>query len=166
MLQIKVIDDRLTEHRYGLGYATQGSAAFDLRACGRLVEGADGKLCHEPIEEAVDLYPGEEILLSAGLEMALPYGHAGMILPRSGLAIKEGIVLSNLVGLIDEDYRNIVGVALWNRKQPGSAGPVWIEPMMRIAQMMVTPVARPEMVLVETLEETQRYGGFGSTGVA
>jgi dUTP pyrophosphatase len=99
--------------------------------------------------------------------MALPANHAAMLLPRSGLGAKEGIVIGNLIGLIDEDYRGQVMAAVWNRNSPRSllAEPFLINPMDRIAQMVIVPVLRPTLQWVDTLPATQRgAGGFGSTG--
>lgn len=144
-VKIKLIDPRLK----GLEYATPGAAGVDLRAC---------------IEEKIILAPGRVELVPLGFSMALPPNLAAMLLPRSGTGHKSGIVLGNLVGLIDEDYRGQLFASVWNRNQGGT--PFVIEPMDRIAQMIIVPVVRAGFEVVEDLPETSRgAGGFGSTGI-
>jgi dUTP pyrophosphatase len=144
-VDIKVLDARMAD--FLPAYATPGSAGLDLRAC---------------LDEAVVLAPGQAHLIPTGLSMHLgDPGLAAMILPRSGLGHKHGIVLGNLVGLIDSDYQGPLMVSCWNR---GSA-PFTIEPMERIAQMVIVPVVQASFRRVESFDATERgEGGFGSTG--
>lgn len=144
-LSIRILDDRL--HATPPAYATPGSAGIDLRAC---------------IAETLCLAPGESRLVPAGIAIHLADpGLAAVILPRSGLGHRHGIVLGNLVGLIDSDYQGQIMVSLWNR----SAEPYRIEPMERIAQLVVIPVQQVQLEVVDGFEESTRgAGGFGSTG--
>lgn len=144
-LEVKILDARLRGNlpRYG----TAGAAGLDLRAC------LDGPLT---------LQPGDSQLVPSGIAIHLgDPGYAAIVLPRSGLGVKHGIVLGNLVGLIDSDYQGPVLVSVWNR---GKA-PFTIEPMDRIAQLVVVPVAQVEWNVVEEFAASKRgAGGFGSTG--
>ena len=144
-VEIKVLDERMAD--YLPAYATPGSAGLDLRAC---------------LDAALVLEPGQAQLIPTGLSMHLgDPGMAAMILPRSGLGHKHGIVLGNLVGLIDSDYQGPLMVSCWNR---GSAA-FTIEPMERIAQMVIVPVVQACFKRVESFEASARgEGGFGSTG--
>lgn len=162
-LKIKIADPRLLASGNQIGYASSGAAGIDLRACGY----RDIEERIKPITHDIKVYPGDEIFLSAGFSMALPDYAAALLIPRSGLGAKEGIVLGNLVGLVDSDYRNHVGLAIWYRKAHSNKGKSFlIEPMMRIAQMMIVPVYRPDFEIVPELPETARgLGGWGSTGV-
>lgn len=128
-------------------YATDGSAGVDLRAC---------------LESSLTLYPGETELLPTGLAVHIgDPGLAAMILPRSGLGHKHGIVLGNLVGLIDSDYQGQLMVSCWNRGQTVFT----VEPGERVAQMVLVPVVRADFVVVEDFEASVRgQGGFGSSG--
>ena len=128
-------------------YATPGSAGLDLRAC---------------IDEAMTLAPGQTLLVPTGMAIHLADpGLAAMILPRSGLGHKHGIVLGNLVGLIDSDYQGQLFVSMWNRGETGLA----IEPMARIAQLVVVPVLQVGFNVVDSFDASSRgAGGFGSTG--
>ncbi len=128
-------------------YATAGSAGLDLRAC---------------LSEKVVLQPGQTVLIPTGLSIHLAdANYAAMILPRSGLGHKHGIVLGNLVGLIDSDYQGELMVSTWNRCQTEFT----IEPFERIAQMVIVPVVQAKFNLVESFESSERgTGGFGSTG--
>jgi dUTP pyrophosphatase len=144
-LQIRILDARL--HDTPPAYATPGSAGIDLRAC---------------IPEALDLEPGASALVPAGfaIHLAQP-GLAALILPRSGLGHKHGIVLGNLVGLIDSDYQGPLMVSLWNR----SGTRYRIEPMERVAQLVIVPVHQVRLHTVDAFEQSARgAGGFGSTG--
>jgi len=128
-------------------YATAGAAGLDLRAC---------------IEKELRLEPGDSRLVSSGIaiHVADP-GYAAIILPRSGLGAKSGIVLGNLVGLIDSDYQGPLMVSVWNRGRE----PFTVQPMDRIAQLVVIPVVQVEFELVEDFAASARgAGGFGSTG--
>ena len=129
-------------------YATAGSAGLDLRAC---------------LSEKVVLQPGQTVLIPTGLAIHLAdANYAAMILPRSGLGHKHGIVLGNLVGLIDSDYQGELMVSTWNRGQAEFT----IEPFERIAQMVIVPVVQAKFNLVESFESSERgTGGFGSTGI-
>jgi dUTP pyrophosphatase len=128
-------------------YATPGSAGLDLRAC---------------LTEPLTLNPGETRLIPTGLAMHLADpGYAALLLPRSGLGHKHGVVLGNLVGLIDSDYQGELMVSVWNRGQEAFT----IEPFERIAQMVIVPVVQAKFRLVQEFEQSQRgSGGFGSTG--
>ena len=153
---------RVGEHDLPLpAYETDGAAALDLRAC------IDGQMVLEP---------GDCKLIPTGFAVALPPGTALMLLPRSGLGHKHGIVLGNLVGLIDQDYRGQLMVSVWHRgaevywhHEADRAEPahdaIIIHPGDRIAQALLVPILRPEIVEVDELDETARgAGGFGSTG--
>ena len=144
-VEVKIMNERLRE--FMPTYATAGSAGLDLRAM---------------LEEPMVLQPGETKLIKTGLAIHLKDpGYAAMILPRSGLGHKHGIVLGNLVGLIDSDYQGELMVSTWNR----SDTPFTIEPMERIAQLVVAPFLKAEFVEEEELSDTVRgAGGFGSTG--
>ncbi len=128
-------------------YATSGSAGLDLRAC---------------IEQPITLQPGETYLVPTGLAIHLADpNYAALILPRSGLGHKNGIVLGNLVGLIDSDYQGELKVSLWNRGQEEFV----IEPLARIAQMIIIPIMQANFTVVEEFAQSDRgEGGFGSTG--
>ncbi|MEO1767172.1 dUTP diphosphatase [Thiobacter aerophilum] len=128
-------------------YATPGSAGLDLRAA---------------IDAPLTLKPGDTELIPTGLAIHIgDPGYAGMILPRSGLGHKHGIVLGNLVGLIDSDYQGQLFVSCWNRGRE----PFELQPLERIAQLVIVPVARVSFNIVEAFEASHRgSGGFGSTG--
>jgi len=144
-LDVKVLDPRIREMLPQ--YATPGAAGLDLRAC---------------IDEALTLQPGESRLVPSGIAIHIgDPGHAAIVLPRSGLGAKNGIVLGNLVGLIDSDYQGQVFISLWNRGQAAFT----IQPLDRIAQLVVVPVAQVEFNVVEDFAASTRgAGGFGSTG--
>jgi dUTP pyrophosphatase len=144
-VKLKVLDERIRDSLPG--YATAGSAGFDLRAV---------------LDEPLQLEPGQTELISTGLSLYIENpGFAGLILPRSGLGHKHGIVLGNLVGLIDSDYQGPLMVSVWNRGNLGFT----INPMERLAQLVIVPVAQVQFDLVDSFEATQRaQGGFGSTG--
>ncbi len=146
-VQIKVLDPRLGTEIPLPEYATAGSAGMDLRAC---------------LDEAIVIAPGETSLIPTGFAMHMQEsGMAAVILPRSGLGHKHGIVLGNLVGLIDSDYQGQVYVSCWNR----SDRDFQIEPGARIAQMVFLPVLQADWELVEDFETSDRgAGGFGHTG--
>lgn len=148
-VQIKILDARLGENLSLPSYATPGSAGLDLRAC---------------LNEPLTLLPGQVELISSGLSVYIENSnYAAMILPRSGLGHKQGLVLGNLVGLIDSDYQGPLMVSMWNRSQQ----PHVIAPGDRIAQLIFVPVAQPQFEVVEEFLETERgVGGFGSSGVA
>ena len=123
--------------------------------------GAAGADLHAAIEEPWTLAPGERRLIPTGLILAIPDGYEGQVRPRSGLALKHGIGMVNAPGTIDSDYRGRVGVLLVNHGQE----PFVIEPLARIAQLVIAPVTRAEFTLTSELGETERGGGgFGSTG--
>ena len=144
-LDIKILDERLRTQMPA--YATSGSAGLDLRAC---------------IAEPITLEPGASSLIPSGLAIHLDDpGLAAFVIPRSGLGHKHGIVLGNLVGLIDSDYQGQVFVSCWNRGRE----PFVVKPLERIAQLVVVPVLQVELNVVESFEESARgAGGFGSTG--
>lgn len=144
-VDLKILDSRL--HACMPAYASQGSAGLDLRAC---------------IEHVMTLHPGETELIPTGMAIHIADpGYAAMILPRSGLGHKHGIVLGNLVGLIDSDYQGELMVSCWNRGRE----PFTIQPMERIAQMVIVPVVQARFERVDSFEASERgAGGFGSTG--
>lgn len=144
-LDVRILDERLRSQMPH--YATAGSAGLDLRAC---------------LDAPLTLAPGDAQLIPTGMAIHLGHpGYAAMILPRSGLGTKHGIVLGNLVGLIDSDYQGPLMVSCWNRGKAAFT----IEPMERIAQMVVVPVVQVELNVVEGFEASERgAGGFGSTG--
>jgi dUTP pyrophosphatase len=144
-LDIRILDPRLREHLPQ--YATSGAAGLDLRAC---------------IDYVLTIAPGETHLIPSGIAIHLDNPKlAAMVLPRSGLGHKYGIVLGNLVGLIDSDYQGQIFVSLWNR----SAKPFLLEPLERIAQLVVVPVVQVALNVVDEFSQSERGGGgFGSTG--
>jgi dUTP pyrophosphatase len=144
-LDVKILDPRMREQLPH--YATGGSAGLDLRAC---------------LDKPLTLAPGQTELIPTGIAIHLgDPGLAAVILPRSGLGHKHGIVLGNLVGLIDSDYQGQIFVSTWNR---GNAVFV-INPMERLAQLVVVPVVQMELNVVDDFETSPRgAGGFGSTG--
>ncbi|GAB6049269.1 dUTP diphosphatase [Hydrogenophilus islandicus] len=142
---IHFLDERIRAHPPH--YASEGAAGLDLRAA---------------IAQPITLAPGATELIPTGIAIHLADPTlAAMILPRSGLGHKSGLVLGNLVGLIDSDYQGEIMVSLWNR----GANPITIEPLMRIAQLVVVPVVQVAFEVVESFAPTTRgEGGFGSTG--
>jgi dUTP pyrophosphatase len=144
-LDVKVLDPRL--HDTPPAYATPGAAGLDLRAC---------------LDAPLTLQPGDSQLIPTGLAIHLgDPGYAALILPRSGLGHKHGIVLGNLVGLIDSDYQGQLMVSTWNRGRE----PFTVQPLERIAQLIVVPVAQVRLNVVEDFAASARgAGGFGSTG--
>lgn len=145
--QVRILDARIGDSIPFPEYATAGSAGLDLRAC---------------LDEPLTLHPGETRLLKTGLSIHIADASlAAMILPRSGLGHKHGIVLGNLVGLIDSDYQGELMVSCWNRGQSAFT----IQPGERIAQLVLVPVVQAEFEQVEQFEQSQRgEGGFGHTG--
>lgn len=146
-LQVKILDPRVGKEIPLPHYATDGSAGMDLRAC---------------LDEAVVLEPGQTELIPTGIAIYIEDpGLAATILPRSGLGHKHGIVLGNLVGLIDSDYQGQLFVSVWNRGNTTFT----IEPSERIAQLVLLPVVQADFDIVEDFTETDRgAGGFGSSG--
>ena len=146
-LQAKVLDARLGQEWPLPSYATEGSAGLDLRAM---------------LEAPLTLAPGQTELLSTGLAIHIADpGLAAMILPRSGMGHKHGIVLGNLVGLIDSDYQGQLMVSCWNRGNSAFT----INPGERIAQLVLVPVLQAQLQIVEEFDDSQRgAGGFGHTG--
>lgn len=144
-IDVKVLDPRLKAHLPT--YATPGSAGLDLRAC---------------IDHVLTVAPGEADLIATGIAIHLADpGLAAMVLPRSGLGHRHGIVLGNLVGLIDSDYQGQIFVSLWNR----SRAPFILNPLERIAQLVVVPVVQVAFNVVDDFAASDRgAGGFGSTG--
>ncbi|TXI93575.1 MAG: dUTP diphosphatase [Neisseriales bacterium] len=144
-VQIKIINEKMRDQLPA--YATTGSAGLDLRAC---------------IDEAIILKPGQTELVPTGLAIHIEDPTlCGMILPRSGLGHKHGIVLGNLVGLIDSDYQGQLFVSLWNRGNTEFT----LNPMERMAQLVIVPVVQVGFDIVDEFSETHRgESGFGSTG--
>ena len=144
-VELKILDARIKEAMPA--YATSGSAGLDLRAC---------------LAEAITIQPGETTLIPTGMAIHLADpGYAAMILPRSGLGHKHGIVLGNLVGLIDSDYQGQLFVSCWNRSQTAFV----MNPMERMAQLVIVPVVQADFKLVDEFDASERgEGGFGSTG--
>ena len=145
-LDVRILDDRLRSQMPA--YATPGSAGLDLRAC---------------LESPLTLSPNAWQLVPTGMAIHLAdAGYAALILPRSGLGHKHGIVLGNLVGLIDSDYQGQLMVSAWNR----SDIPFTIEPMERIAQLVIVPVVQAQFRVVTAFDQASERGagGYGSTG--
>jgi dUTP pyrophosphatase len=144
-LDIMILDERIREQMPA--YATAGAAGLDLRAC---------------IDAALELHPGQSELVPTGIAIHIgDPNYAAMILPRSGLGHRHGIVLGNLVGLIDSDYQGQIFVSLWNRGN----SPFTLTPLERIAQMVIVPVAQVKFNIVNDFASSARgTGGFGSTG--
>ncbi|MCM2567536.1 dUTP diphosphatase [Janthinobacterium sp. SUN176] len=144
-IDIKILDARMKEMLPA--YATQGSAGLDLRAC---------------IDEAITIEAGQTVLIPTGLAIHIgDPSYAAMILPRSGMGHKNGIVLGNLVGLIDSDYQGQLMVSTWNRGQSAFT----LNPMERLAQLIIVPVLQVGFNVVEEFGDSERgVGGFGSTG--
>ena len=147
LVDVRILDPRMADRLPA--YATAGSAGLDLRAC---------------LDAPLVLRPGEAQLVPTGLAIHIgDPGFAAMLLPRSGLGHKHGIVLGNLVGLIDSDYQGPLMVSVWNR----GSEPFTIEPFERVAQLVIVPVAQAEFRIVESFDASERGGGgFGSTGRA
>ena len=146
-LQVRILDARIGSDYPLPAYATAGSAGLDLRAC---------------LDAPLLLQPGETQLLNTGLSIHLSDpGLAAVILPRSGLGHKHGIVLGNLVGLIDSDYQGEIMVSTWNRGQQGFT----LNPLDRLAQLVIVPVVQVAFNVVDEFDlSTRGAGGFGSTG--
>ncbi|CAM5795898.1 dUTP diphosphatase [Rhizobacter sp. Root404] len=144
-VDVRVLDPRMADQLPA--YATSGSAGLDLRAC---------------VDSALPIEPGQTVLIPTGLSIHIgDPGLAAMILPRSGLGHKHGIVLGNLVGLIDSDYQGPLMVSCWNR---GSTTFI-VQPLDRIAQLVIVPVVQAKFRVVEAFDASGRgAGGFGSTG--
>ena len=144
-IDVRILDPRLNDQLPG--YATTGSAGLDLRAC---------------IEETLSVSPGQTELIPSGIAIHLADpGLAAIVLPRSGLGHKHGIVLGNLVGLIDSDYQGQIFVSIWNRGDKLFE----LKPLERIAQLVIVPVIQASFNIVDTFTESERgSGGFGSTG--
>ena len=146
-LKVRILDARIGREFPLPAYATEGSAGLDLRAC---------------LDQPLPLPPGRTELIPTGLAIHLDDpGLAALILPRSGLGHRHGIVLGNLVGLIDSDYQGQLMVSCWNRGQE----PFTVQPGERIAQLVVVPVLQVQLKIVEAFEESRRgAGGFGHSG--
>ena len=144
-LEVKIFDERIRSMLPH--YATAGAAGLDLRAC---------------LDAPLVLNPGDSQLVSSGIAIHVgDPGYAAVVLPRSGLGAKSGIVLGNLVGLIDSDYQGPLMISLWNRGK----GAFTIQPLERVAQLVVVPVQQVEFEVVEEFATSTRgAGGFGSTG--
>jgi dUTP pyrophosphatase len=146
-IQLKILDERMRDQLPA--YATPGSAGLDLRAC---------------LDAAIEVQPGSTHLVPTGLAIHVEDpGYAALILPRSGLGHKHGIVLGNLVGLIDSDYQGQLMVSVWNR----GATSFVLQPFERIAQLVIVPVVQAQFEIVTEFGTSERgAGGFGSTGRA
>jgi dUTP pyrophosphatase len=144
-IDVRILDPRLNDQLPA--YATSGSAGLDLRAC---------------LDETLSISPGQTELVPSGIAIHLADpGLAAMVLPRSGLGHKHGIVLGNLVGLIDSDYQGQIFVSVWNRGDKLFQ----LKPLERIAQLVVVPVVQASFNIVDTFAESERgAAGFGSTG--
>ena len=144
-IDLMILDPRIQDQLPA--YATPGSAGLDLRAC---------------IDSPIDLQPGQTELIPTGMAIHIAdNAYAAIILPRSGLGHKHGIVLGNLVGLIDSDYQGQLFVSCWNRGQAAFT----INPLERIAQLVIVPVQRVDFNIVKSFNQSERSdGGFGSTG--
>jgi dUTP pyrophosphatase len=148
LVQLRILDPRLGNEFPLPDYATAGSAGVDLRAC---------------VDKAITVLPGQTVLIPTGMAIHIADpGLAAVILPRSGLGHKQGIVLGNLVGLIDSDYQGQLMVSCWNR----STVPFELEPGVRLAQMVFVPVVQVSFEVVEEFGASDRgAGGFGHTGL-
>ena len=146
-IQLKLLDPRLGDEFPMPHYASAGAAGMDLRAC---------------VDAPLEISPGETRLIPTGMAIHIEEaGLAAMLLPRSGLGHKHGIVLGNLVGLIDSDYQGQVFISCWNR----GSEPFTVQPGERIAQMVIVPVVHADFEVVEEFTTTERgEGGFGHTG--
>ncbi len=146
-IQLKIVDPRLGQEIPLPAYTTNGSAGMDIRAC---------------VEQALTVHPGETVLIPTGFALHIAdQGLAAVILPRSGLGHKYGLVLGNLVGLIDSDYQGQVFVSCWNRSDKEFE----IEPGLRIAQLVIVPVVMARFEVVDSFTASKRgAGGFGHTG--
>jgi len=146
-IQLRILDPRLGNEFPLPHYATDGSAGMDMRAC---------------LDEPLELGPGDTHLIPTGLAIHVAdTGLAAVLLPRSGLGHKHGVVLGNLVGLIDSDYQGQVFVSCWNRGKKTFT----VEPGERVAQMVIVPVVRAEFEIVDDFDTSERgAGGFGHTG--
>ena len=145
-IDLKILDPRMKDRLPT--YGTPGSAGLDLRAC---------------VDGTTVISPGETILVPTGISIHIKNpDYAAMILPRSGMGHKNGIVLGNLVGLLDSDYQGPLMVSTWNRGQK----PFTLEPLERLAQLIIVPVVQAQFTLVDDFEEVtaRAAGGFGSTG--
>ena len=144
-IDLRILDERIRPHLPA--YATPGAAGMDLRAC---------------IDTPLSIAPGDTHLIATGIAIQIgDPGVAAVILPRSGLGHKHGIVLGNLVGLIDSDYQGPLMVSCWNR----SNEPFTLQPLDRLAQLVIVPGVKADFNVVEKLESSSRgTGGFGSTG--
>jgi dUTP pyrophosphatase len=144
-LDIKILDARMRD--YLPAYATPGSAGLDLRAC---------------LDQAITLEPGQTTLVPTGLAIHIEDpGYAALILPRSGLGHKHGVVLGNLVGLIDSDYQGQLMISTWNRGDTAFT----LNPLERLAQLVIVPVVQATFNIVDDFAQSERgAGGFGSTG--
>jgi dUTP pyrophosphatase len=144
-LDIKILDARMRD--YLPAYATPGSAGLDLRAC---------------LDHAITLEPGQTTLVPTGLAIHVgDPGYAALILPRSGLGHKHGVVLGNLVGLIDSDYQGQLMISTWNRGDTAFT----LNPLERLAQLVIVPVVQATFNIVDEFAQSERgAGGFGSTG--
>jgi dUTP pyrophosphatase len=148
-IQLKILDPRVGDAYPLPHYATDGSAGLDMRAC---------------IDEVLTVEPGDTVLVPSGLAIHIADpGLAAVLLPRSGLGHKHGLVLGNLTGLIDSDYQGQVFISIWNR----SSKSYGIEPGERIAQMVFVPVEQVQFDVVEEFDDSERgEGGFGHSGQA
>jgi dUTP pyrophosphatase len=148
-IQLKILDSRLGDSIALPHYATGGSAGLDMRAC---------------IDEAITVAPGETVLVPTGLAIHIEDNKlAAVLLPRSGLGHKHGLVLGNLTGLIDSDYQGQVFISCWNRSNKSYE----VQPGERIAQMVFVPVEQVKFEIVEEFEDSSRgAGGFGHSGTA
>ena len=146
-IELKILDSRIGSEYPLPSYATLGSAGMDLRAL---------------LDQALELAPGATELIPTGIAIHIADpAYAAVILPRSGLGHKHGIVLGNLVGLIDSDYQGELFVSCWNRSQTSFT----LQPGERLAQLVIVPVAQADLVVVDEFAQSQRgAGGFGSSG--
>jgi len=147
LVDLRILDERIREQLPS--YQTPGSAGLDLRAC---------------INQTIELEPGASYLMPTGMAIHLAdANYAALVMPRSGLGYKHGIVMGNLVGLIDSDYQGPLMVPLWNRSDTAFI----IQPLERIAQMIIVPVMQAQFRVVDQFESSKRgEAGFGSTGTS
>ena len=146
ILEVKALSEKIGREIPLPYYATDGAAAVDLHAC---------------LDGPMTIPAGGQVVVPTGLAVAVPEGYVGIVAVRSSMGVRHGVTLSNGIGVIDSDYRGPLGVGLWNTRGEDYT----VLPGDRIAQLMVVPVLRPELLVTDALPETERgQGGFGSTG--
>lgn len=150
-VELKLLDDRLSQADYQIAYKSEGAAAIDLRAC---------------ISEEIVLFPEQQVSINSGIAIdLLTPGYVALIVPRSGLGT-AGVVLANGTGVIDSDYQGEIKIGLWRRRSSHNTNVIKIQPMERVAQLLIVPVVQAEFKVVSEFSRETARGtqGFGSTG--